>query len=177
MSMFKQPGRTERATRVRRMIGGRSLLRGLVAVTAVAGVAAWAATSAVPALADAPLHPTTTLTLSFGTGGDGQWVATGTDYAPGLSDVKLGVDELLPGAGWTTIDYQTGLTTSSRSIAPYNPGGLLSVLGNTIGLALPPPGFSEGVSNPPQRPCVELQAFTWDPIDGFEGSNILSTCS
>jgi hypothetical protein len=51
MSIFKHRCRAERTARARTMIG-QGWVHGLVAVTAVAGVAAFGAADAVPALAN-----------------------------------------------------------------------------------------------------------------------------
>jgi len=88
MSIFKQCRRAERTARAGTTIG-RRWVHGLVAVTAVAGVAAFGAADAVPALANNPIHTGPSLTLSNGTGAPGQWAASGNTYARGLSDVEI----------------------------------------------------------------------------------------
>jgi len=184
MSIFKQRRRTERPDGSRSMIGKRLLLHGLVAVTAVAGVAALAAVSAVPALADSPADTGPTLTLSNSTFAPGQWSATGSGYAAGLSDVQIfvehvtGVKSLGVTPEYPTLESQSGLTTSARSLVPYNPGGLFSGSGETrkeyvesrYGGAW---GWTVVAVNPLQ--CgQQYWAFTWDPTDGVVSSNVLS---
>jgi len=178
MSIFKHHRRAERAARARSTFSKRLLLRGLVAGTAVVGVVALAAASAVPALADDPgppqtTVPTPTLTLGNGTGARGQWVATGDAYAPGLSDAAIWV---LEGTahGWSTIEYENGLTTSSRASVPFNPGGLLSAAGETERVLVSPQVGYVTLAVDPLKCGHEYQAFTWDPTDGFVFSNILT---
>jgi len=184
MSIFKHHRRAERAgARARIMIGKRLLLHGLVAVTAVPGLVAVAAIDAVPASANTPVHSTPTLTLSNGTA-PGQWVATGNTYAAGLSDVQILVHEVTDTTSFglipeePTIESQSGLTTSSPSLAPYSPGGLFSAAGKTrLAIVYPPhsgaPGYTTEADNPLQ--CGrQYAAFTWDPIDGFVYSNVLT---
>ena len=174
MSIFKHHRRTGRAARIRSMIGQRLLLRGLVAVTAVAGVAAFAGASAVPALANSPVHPTTTLTLSNGSGAvPGQWVATGNTYASGLNDVQVWVMNVTDG-GWSTYEYQDGLATSSPSLIPYNPGGLFSAAGKTHQVLVDPDVGYRTEAVDPLTCGHKYQAVTYDPSDGYVYSNVLS---
>jgi len=184
MSIFKQHRRTERVDGSRGMIGKRLLLHGLVAVTAVAGVAALAAATAVPALADSPVDTGPTLTLSNSSFAPGQWSATGSGYAAGLSDVQIfvehvtGVKSLGLTPEYPTLESQSGLTTSARSLIPYNPGGLFSASGETrreyvesqFGGAW---GWTVVAMNPLQ--CgQQYWAFTSDPTDGVVPSNLLT---
>jgi hypothetical protein len=175
MSIFKHHRRSERPARSRTAIGKRSLLHGLVAVTAVAGAAAFAAASAAPALANDPVHPTTTLTLSNGLGvpGGWQWAASGNTYAVGVSDVEIWVMNVTDG-GWSTVEYQSGLTTSSRSIFPYNPGGLFSAAGKTQQVLIDPDVGYETEALHPLTCGHRYQAVTDDPSDGYVYSNVLT---
>jgi hypothetical protein len=162
-----------RAARGRTMTGKRFLLNGLIAVTTVVGVAALASVDAVPALANNPVHTTATLTLSNGTRAPGQWAASGNTYAHGLSDVQIWVMNVTDG-GWSTVEYQGGLTTSSPSIVPYNPGGLFSAAGQTkLVLVDPDVGYRTEAVDP--LTCGhKYQAVTDDPSDGYVYSNVLS---
>ena len=173
MRIFKHHGHNERAARAGIMTGKRSLLHGLIALTAVAGVMAFAGAAAVPALANNPIHSTPTLTLSNSTGSvAGQWVATGNTYAPGLGDVQIWVMNVTDG-GWSTVEYQSGLTTSVRSILPANPGGLFSAAGKTHQVLVDPNvGYRTEAVNP--LTCGhKYQAVTDDPTDGYVYSNVL----
>ena len=159
-------------------IGKRLLMQGLVAVTAVAGVAALAAVEAVPALANNPVHTTTTLTLSNGTGAPGQWAASGNTYARGLIGVQIWVMNVTDG-GWSTVEYQSGLTTSSYSVFPYNPRGLFSAAGQTKQVLVDPDVGYRTEAVDPLTCGHKYQAVTDDPTDGYVYSNVLSepTCS
>jgi hypothetical protein len=170
VSSSSHHGRGERHAGARAMIGKRLLLHGLVALTAMAGVAAFAAAGAAPSLADAPVHQPITLTLSNGTSNPGQWVATGTGYARGLSDVSIYVyDVTNPSMGFPLLEAQYDLTTSSYSIFPYNPGGLFSAAGQEEKVFLNELG--------PVHPLQcghQYEAVTYDPTDGYVQSNVLS---
>lgn len=175
MSIFEHHRRAEHAGRAYTAGGKRFLLHGLVAVAAVAGVAAFAAASAVPALANDPVHPTTTLTLGNGLGvpGGWQWAASGNTYAMGLGDVDVWVMNVTDG-GWSTVEYQSGLTTSSHSIFPYNPGGLFSAAGKTHQVLIDPDvGYVTEALHP--LTCGhQYEVVTYDPNDGYVYSNVLS---
>ena len=43
------------------------------------------------------------------------WVASGSSYTPGLSDVQLWVQDVTNGS-WTTLEHQSGLDTTSRIV-------------------------------------------------------------
>jgi hypothetical protein len=174
VSIFKRFRRSRRPLGARIMIGKRLLLHGLVALTAVAGVAALAALDAVPALANNPVHAAPSLTLSNASGGvPGQWAASGNTYARGLGDVQIWVMNVTDG-GWSTVEYQSGLATSSYSIAPYNPGGLFSAAGETkLVLVDPDVGYRREAVDP--LTCGHsYQAVTDDPTDGYVYSNVLT---
>jgi hypothetical protein len=173
-SIFKRFRRTERPLGARIMIGKRLLLHGLVAVAAMAGVATLAAVEAVPALANNPIHTTPTLTLGNANGAvPGQWAASGNTYARDLGDVQIWVMNVTDG-GWSTVEYQSGLTTSSSSIVPYNPGGLFSAAGQTkLVLVDPDVGYRREAVDP--LTCGHsYQAVTDDPTDGYVYSNVLT---
>jgi hypothetical protein len=174
MDISKHRRRAERAVLARTNIGRRFLLHGLVAVTAVAGAAAFAAADAVPALANTPVHPTTTLTLSNTTGSvAGQWVANGNTYAVGLGDVDIWVMNVTDG-GWSTVEYQSGLSTSSRSLVPYNPGGLFAAAGQTKQVLVDPDVGYRTEAVDPLTCGHHYQAVTYDPTDGYVYSNVLT---
>ncbi len=173
MGIFKHHRRTGRSARTRTTIGKRLLVHGLVAVTAVAGAAVFAAVEAVPALANNPVHPTTSLTLSNGTGAAGQWAATGNTYAHGLGDVQIWVMNVTDG-GWSTVEYQSGLSTSSPSIFPYNPGGVFSAAGQLKQVLIDPDvGYGE-VAVHALKCGHQYEAVTDDPTDGYVYSNVLN---
>jgi hypothetical protein len=174
MRIFKHHGHIERAARAGIMTGKRSRLHGLVVLTAVAGVVAFAGAAAVPALANNPIHSTPALTLSNSTGSvAGRWVATGDAYARGLGDVQIWVMNVTDG-GWSPIEYQSGLTTSSASLVPYNPGGLFSAAGQTKQVLVDPDvGYRTEAVNP--LTCGhKYQAVTDDLADGYVYSNVLT---
>jgi hypothetical protein len=174
MSIFKYRRRADRVARVRIMMGRRLLLRGLVAVGAIAGEAAFAGAGAVPALANNPVHSTTTLSLGNGTGAvPGQWVATGNTYASGLNDVQIWVMNVTDG-GWSTYEYQSGLTTSAHSLVPSNPGGLFSAAGKTHQVLVDPDVGYRTEAVDPVTCGHQYQAVTYDPTDGYVYSNVLS---
>lgn len=172
MNFSKHHRRTERLARGRAMIGKRFLLHGLVAVTAVAGVAAFEAADAVQAVANSPVHPTTTLTLTNGTGAPGQWAATGNTYSPGLNDVQIWVMDVTHG-GWSTLEYQSGLTTSAR-LLPLILGGGFSAAGELKEVLIDPDvGYREEAVHP-LKCGHKYEAVTDDPIDGYVYGNVLS---
>ena len=172
MNISKHHRRTERLGRHRTTIGKRVLLHGLVAVTAVAGATAFAAADAVPAVANSPVHPTTTLTLTNGTGAPGQWAATGNTYSPGLSDVQIWVMDVTHG-GWSTLEYQSGLTTSAR-LLPFILGGGLSAAGKLKEVLIDPDVGYRKEAVDPLKCGHNYQAVTDDPIDGYVYGNVLS---
>ena len=174
MSILKHLHRTHRPFGARIMTGKRLLLHGLIAVTAMAGVAVLAAADAVPALANNPVHTGPSLTLSNANGDvAGQWAASGNTYARGLSDVQIWIMNVTDG-GWSTVEYQSGLSTSSYSILPANPGGLFSAAGQTkLVLVDPDLGYRTEAVDP--LTCGHsYQAVTDDPTDGYVYSTVLN---
>lgn len=174
LRIFNHHRHPVRAARARTMPGKRFLLHGLIMLTTVAGVAALASVDAVPALANNPVHTTPTLTLSNANGAvPGQWTASGNAYAHGLGDVQIWVMNVTDG-GWSTVEYQSGLSTSSPSLVPYNPGGLFSAAGQTkLVLVDPDVGYRTEAVDP--LTCGhKYQAVTDDPTDGYVYSTVLT---
>jgi hypothetical protein len=76
--------------------------------------------------------------------------------------------------GWSTVEYQSGLTTSSYSVFPYNPGGLFSAAGQTKQVLVDPNVGYRTEAVDPLTCGHKYQAVTDDPTDGYVYSNVLS---
>lgn len=121
----------------------------------------------------------TTPTLTLSNGSYSAWVASGSGYTAGLSDVQIWVQDVTDG-GWSTLEYQSSITTSSYyfhcytgslPLCVFNPGGLLSAkgaLGYYSGL------FSGYYAIHPLLCGHQYQAVTYDPNDGWVYSNVLT---
>jgi hypothetical protein len=130
--------------------------------------------------ASAGILPPRSLTLSSNSFDD--WVASGTSYTPGLSDVQLWVQDVTNGS-WTTLEYQSGLDTSSNTVSCFGHicreywGGGLSTQGASYYVSPTPgpysfPGSWQAVH--PLQCGHSYQAVTDDPSDGWVYSNILA---
>jgi hypothetical protein len=154
----------------------RTVTRLTVAITAlvlplIGGLASSASAGTVPPRS---------LTLSSNSFDD--WVASGTSYTPGLSDVQLWVQDVTNGS-WTTLEYQSGLDTSSNTVSCFDHicreywGGGLSTQGASYYVSPIPgtysfPGYWQAVH--PLQCGHSYQAVTDDPSDGWVYSNILA---
>jgi hypothetical protein len=130
--------------------------------------------------ASAGILPPLSLTLSRNS--YDAWVASGVSYTPGLSDVRLWVQDVTSGS-WTTLEYQSGLATTSRAyfcidhICTDYQGGGLSAQGALYYVAPVPgpdsfPGYWTALH--PLQCGHSYQAVTDDPSDGWVYSNVLT---
>jgi hypothetical protein len=134
--------------------------------------------------ASAGILPPLSLTLSSAVINNSydDWVASGSSYTPGLSDVQLWVQDVTNGS-WTTLEYQSGLDTTSRAVYCVDHicreylGGGLNTQGAKYWVTVAPgglgyPGYWEAVH---ELQCGHsYQAVTYDPSDGWVYSNILT---
>jgi hypothetical protein len=120
--------------------------------------------------------------LQLGSNSYGDWVASGSSYASGLSDVQVWLQNVTNG-GWTTVEYQSGVHTSVRSVTCSNhsclisPGGILSAQGASYWVSVPPGGFGYPGYWQAEHPLAcghSYEAVTYDPSDGWVYSNVLT---
>jgi hypothetical protein len=124
-----------------------------------------------------PLPP---LSLTLSSNSYDDWVASGISYTPGLTDVQLWVEDVTTGQ-WTTLEYQSGLHTTSRAVSCVNHscrvylGGSLHTQGASYYVPGAPggfPGYWQAVH--PLQCGQSYQAITQNPSDGWVYSNILT---
>jgi hypothetical protein len=168
-----RPARKERATKK------RTATRAAVAMAALAIPLIGGLVSATSASAGVTLPP---LSLTLSSNSYDAWVASGASYTPGLSDVRLWVQDVTNGS-WTTLEYQSGLDTTSNTESCFDHvchdywGGGLSAQGAIY--YVPPvsgpfsfPGYWTAVH--PLLCGHSYQAVTDDPSDGWVYSNVLT---
>jgi len=167
-----RPPRTERATK-KRTVSRAAAAMAALAIPLIGGLVSASSASA-------GILPPLSLTLSSNS--YDAWVASGVSYTPGLSDVRLWVQDVTNGS-WTTLEYQSGLDTTSRGyfcndhICTLYLGGGLSAQGALYYLAPVPgpesfPGYWTAVH--PLQCGHSYQAVTDDPSDGWVYSNVLT---
>jgi hypothetical protein len=144
-----------------------------IATVAIAAPLAAGLTGASPA--SASTQPV--LALS---NGSNAWVASGSSYTGGLSNVQLWVQDVTNG-GWTTLEYQSGLSTSTYTvvcaghICRVGPAGLLRAQGQLYYVPGVPGGFPGYWAA--QHPLLcghSYEAVSYDPSDGWVYSNVLA---
>jgi len=129
-----------------------------------------------------PASASTTPALHLGSNSIDAWVASGNSYTPGLSDVQVWIQDVTGGVR-TTLEYQNGVQTSSRSVACHrnvcisSPGGTLSAQGASYWVPVPSgllgsPGYWQ--AEHPLACGHSYQALTYDPSDGWVYSNTLT---
>jgi hypothetical protein len=121
-------------------------------------------------------HASTNAVLTLSNGSYGTWAASGSSYGPGRSDVQIWVQDVT-GGGWSTLEYQNGITTSTFSwwcngwYCYARLGGLLSARG---ALGYSSYGLLGYYALHPLQCDHKYQAVTYDPADGWIYSNVLS---
>jgi hypothetical protein len=169
-----RPPRKARATKK------RTATRAAVAMAALAIPLIGGLVSATSASAGIGVQP---LSLTLSSNSYDAWVASGTSYTPGLSDVRLWVQDVTNGS-WTTLEYQSGLSTTSNTESCFDHicreyfGGGLSAQGAIYYVSPAPgpgpvfPGYWTAVH--PLQCGHSYQAVTDDPNDGWVYSNVLT---
>lgn len=123
------------------------------------------------------------LSLTLSNSSHDSWAASGTSYTPGLNDVRLWVEDVTT-AHWTTLEYQSGLDTTSRAyhclpnvphLCEFYRGGSLHTQGAEYYVTGVPGGFpGDWQSVHPLQCGHSYRAATDDPSDGWVYSNILT---
>jgi hypothetical protein len=134
----------------------------LIALTA--GALAGLVAAAPAAFAD------TAPSLQLGQGSYGAWTMTGHGFSPGRTDVQVWVMDTTNGS-WTTLEHQSGLTTSifrvnqcGQFICPIHLGGMLSATGQ-VGPGVPG-GFGPFATHP--LACGRsYRPVAYDAVDGY----------
>jgi len=139
----------------------------------VLGAAAVAATLAAAGIALAAPASAAGPGLVLSEGSYGRWVATGSGYASGRTDVSDWVMDVT-GGGWTLLEHHTGKTTTSPwcSAVTCFLGGTYSDLGS-ISLAMGPFGLY-WVATHPLACGHSYQPITYDAADGYVYGTVLT---
>ncbi len=159
--------------RARRAFASVGIAMVAIAIPLLAGLAGAISASA------SPTQPVLALTSNS----YDAWVAYGSSYTPGLSDVQLWIQDVTNG-GWTTLEYQNNLSTSTtHTVCAGDPirhcwvsfGGALSAQGALYYVPGVPGGFPGSWAALHPLLCGHsYEPVSYDPSDGWVYGNVLT---